>query len=334
MGATDITIRQARPDDYEGVAKFTRETWADRESGDYIPEIYHEWIAGDGDRQRTFLADAGDDVAGICQGVCLSDHEAWAQGMRVNPDYRGEGLSTQLNDALFRWARERGATVVRNMVFSWNAAGLGGSRAVGFAPLCEFRWAHPDPDPDATLPEPYTITADADAAWSFWRRSDAQSALSGLALDADESWAMAELTREGLHRAADETRVFAVSREDDTTAEGGVSTSEASGGSSEQGSDGADREDDGTRAMAHRVRDYERETDGGIEQWAEYGVGAWTDLGAARALFRAISADAAAVGADRTRVLVPETPRHVSDAAAAHVAMGENPDFVLEAALV
>ena len=305
MGVTDITIREARPDDYEGVAAFTRETWADREGGDYIPEIYHEWIAGDGDRRRTFLADSGDDIAGICQGVLLSDHEAWAQGMRVNPDYRGEGLSTQLNDALFGWARERGATVVRNMVFSWNTAGLGGSRAVGFAPLCEFRWAHPEPDPDATVPKPYTVAANADAAWSCWRRSDARSALSGLALDADESWAMAELTREDLHRAADETRVFAVSREDD-----------------------------GTQAMAHRVRNHEREIDGETERWAEYGVGAWTDLGAARALFRAISADAATVGADRTRVLVPETPRHVSDAAAAHVAVGENPDFVLEAALV
>ncbi|EMA55637.1 hypothetical protein C450_01232 [Halococcus salifodinae DSM 8989] len=302
---TDITIRQARPDDYEDVAAFTRETWADRDSGDYIPEIYHEWIAGDGDSQRTFLVDAGDDVAGLCQGVLLSEHEAWAQGMRVNPEYRGEGLSTQLNDALFRWARERGATVVRNMVFSWNAAGLGGSRAVGFAPLCEFRWAHPDPDPDATLPKAYTVADDPDAAWSFWRRSDAYTALSGLALDADESWAMSELTREGLHRAAEETRVFAVRREDD-----------------------------GTRAMAHRVRDYERETDGRTERWAEYGVGAWSDLGAARALFRAISADAAAIGADRVRVLVPETPRHVSDVAAAHVALGENPDFVLEAPLV
>jgi GNAT superfamily N-acetyltransferase len=316
VSATDVTIRQARPDDYEAVASFTRETWADRDGGDYIPEIYHGWIAGDGDRQRTFLADAGDDAAGICQGVLLSEHEAWAQGMRVNPDYRGEGLSTQLNNALFRWARERGASVVRNMVFSWNAAGLGGSRAVGFAPLCEFRWAHPEPDPDAALPKPYTVAADPSAAWSCWRRSDAQSALSGLALDADESWAMSELTREDLHRAADETRVFAVRCEDGTTADGE-----------------ADREDERTRAMAHRVHDYERENDGETERWAEYGVGAWTDLGAARALFRAIAADAAAVGADRTRVLVPETPRHVSDAAAAHIEVGENPDFVLEAAL-
>lgn len=300
--STGIHIRQARREDYEAVAGFTRRTWADREASDYIPDIYHEWVAGDGERQRTFVADAGDDIAGICQGVLLSDHEAWAQGMRVNPDYRGTGLSTELNDALFAWARERGATLCRNMVFSWNVAGLGGSRAAGFDPRTEFRWAHPDPG-HGSAETSHEVVADPDAAWGFWQRSQAREALAGLGLDMDESWAVAELTRERLHRAADETRVFAVRRAD------------------------------GTRGMGHRVRDYEREQDGESERWAEYGVGAWEDIDAARVLFDAISADAAELDADRTRVLIPETPRHVSDAAAAHVAVSEEPDFVLEADL-
>ncbi|WP_435077427.1 GNAT family N-acetyltransferase [Halococcus sp. AFM35] len=302
--STGIHIRQARQEDYEAVAGFTRGTWADREASDYIPEIYHEWIASDGERQRTFVADAGDDIAGICQGVLLSDHEAWAQGMRVNPDYRGTGLSTKLNDALFAWARERGATCCRNMVFSWNTAGLGGSRAAGFDPRMEFRWAHPNPDPGrGSAGTGYEVVNAPDDAWGFWQRSEARNALGGLALDRNESWAVSELTRERLRRAADETRVFAV-----------------------QGADG-------TRGMAHRVRDYEREQDGKSERWAEYGVGAWADLDAARALFDAISADAAKLDADRTRVLIPETPRHVSDAAAARIAVSGEPDFVLEAPL-
>ena len=300
--SAEIHIRQAEPDDYEAVARFTRETWADRDADDYIPRIYHEWIAGDGERQRTFVADAGDDIAGICQGVVLSEYEAWAQGMRVNPDFRGRGLSTKLNDALFAWARERGATVCRNMVFSWNVAGLGGSRAVGFDPGTEFRWAHPEPDPARGASDSsYELRTNPDAAWGYWQRSDARTALAGLALDAEESWAVSELTRERLHRAAEETRVFAVRR--------------------------AER----TRGMAYRVRDYEREDDeGNSERWAEYGVGAWADLDTARALFGAISADAAELDADRTRVLIPETPRHVSDAAAARVDLSGEPDFVLE----
>lgn len=301
--SAEIHIRQAAPEDYEAVEAFTRETWTDRDAGDYIPNIYHEWIAGDGDRQRTFVADTGDDIAGICQGVLLSEYEAWAQGMRVNPDYRGAGLSTKLNDALFDWARERGATVCRNMVLSWNDAGLGGSRAAGFEPKTEFRWAQPEPDADAVAGLNYEIFEDPDAAWGYWQRSDARTALSGLTLDMNESWALAELTRERLHRLADETRVFAVARAGEA------------------------------RGMAYRARDYEREHDGEREHWAEYGVGAWDDLDTTRTLFDAISTDAAELGADRTRVLIPETPRHASDVAAVRVGLSENPDFVLEAPL-
>ena len=139
-----------------------------------------------------------------------------------------------------------------------------------------------------------------------WTDSAAREHLAGLALDTEESWALSELTRENLQHAADETSVFAVV-------------------------------DDGMRGAAYRTRTYERESDGEetdeTEQWAEYGIGAWADLSAARSLFAAISADAAAVGADRTRVLIPETPQYVSDAAWLRAGISEEPDFVLEADL-
>lgn len=198
------------------------------------------------------------------------------------------------------------------MVFSWNVAGLGGSRAVGFEPAAEFRWAHPEPDEGST-PETagiagHDVVADADAAWHYWGDSDARDALRGLALDMDESWAVSELTRADLRRAADETAVFAVQY-----------------GSGRAGA---------TRGLAYRVRDYERETDEGTtERWAVYGIAAWADLDSAEALFEAIARDAAGLNADRTRVLIPETPRHVSDAAAARVGTSEEPDFVFEADL-
>jgi len=314
----DRTVRQAREDDYDAVAAFTGDdTWADRAVGDYLPEVLHEWVETDGPTQRTFVLDAGDELAGICQGVLLTDHEAWAQGMRVNPDYRGRGVSSELTYAVFDWARERGATVCRNLVFSWNTGGLGQSRATGFQPLAEFRWAYPEPDADAGpdadgdsgQDTALTVVEDADAAWSYWARSEARDALAGLALDLDETWAVAELTRERLHRVADgEGRVFAVQ-------------------------DPAE----GTRAMGVRVREFERSAEeidaDDDEHWAEYGVGAWADVRSARALFGAIAADAAALGADRTRVLIPETPRHVTDIAYARVPIGDEPDFVLEADL-
>jgi GNAT superfamily N-acetyltransferase len=298
----DLAVRQARAEDHDAVVGFTDDTWPDREVSDYIPRVFPEWVASDGPDQRTFVATVDGDPAGVLQGVRLSPHEAWAQGMRVAPDARGLGLARRLTEAVFDWAADRGATVCRNLVFSWNVQGLGTSRGIGFEPVAEFRWVHPEPDAEAASDTDHTVTDDADAAWSCWERSDANRALRGLALAPDESWAVRELTHDDLRRLADETAVYAVQEDGD-----------------------------GTVGMAYRARDYEP-GDGG-ERVAEYGVAAWADLPAARALFAAISRDAAAVGADRTRVLIPETARAVSDAAYAGVELGEEPDFVLEADL-
>jgi GNAT superfamily N-acetyltransferase len=45
------------------------------------------------------------------------------------------------------------------------------------------------------------------------------------------------------------------------------------------------------------------------------------------------AADAASLGADRTRVLIPEGVRWVSDTAACRVAVSDEPDFVMRADL-
>ncbi len=297
----DATVRQARADDYDDVAAFADAVWADRpDTADYVPDVFEEWVATDGPDQHTVVVEADGAAAGLCQAVLLTDTEAWFQGIRVDPDYRGRGFGSAMVDHLFEWARERGATVGRNMVFSWNDAGLGQSLAVGFEPTTEFRWVHPAPDPDAAATDGYTVTDDPDAAWQYWTDSDARTALAGLALDLDRTWALSELTRERLHGLADEQAVFAV-------------------------------RGDGTRGMAARVR--ETVDPGADERLAEYAVGAWADADAARALFAAVRADAAALDADGTRVLIPETPRHVAEAAAVRADVADWPDFVLSADL-
>jgi GNAT superfamily N-acetyltransferase len=286
-----VVLRPATHDDYEDVAAFTRDTWS--EASDYLPDVYHDWI--DGEDRRTLVADAGDAIAGIAQMVMLSPAEAWGQGLRVNPSFQGEGVSEALTRALFAWAREQGAVVARNMVFSWNEAGMGQSRAVGYEPVAEFRWLQPDP---AAGDLPATVTATVDGAWSFWTASEARQRLAGLGLDMDESWAMRELTRETLRRAREETALLAVTREE------------------------------GTVALAYRTRTVERDGENGTERWAEYGVGAWADLAAAETLLEAVAVDAANCGADRTRVLIPEHPRTVSDGAYLRANLSDHPDFV------
>jgi GNAT superfamily N-acetyltransferase len=298
----DMEFRPATHDDYEGVVAFTEDTWSDLdiEVSDYLPEVYHDWI--EGEDRRTIVADAGEDIAGIAQLALLSEYEGWAQGMRVNPAYRGHGVGTGVVEELFSWARERGVTVVRNMVFAWNRAGLGQSRANGFEPATEFRWLHPDPD-EAAVDSLSDARGDPDAVWSYWTGSDARDHLGGLALDLDESWAVRDLTRGMLARASEEEAVLSVT------------------------------DSEGTRAISYRSRTETREEDGEEVTWAEYGLAAWDDVDAADRLLDAIRADAAACGADRTRVLIPETVEYVSDGAYLRTELSRDGDFVLAADL-
>lgn len=298
-----LTVRQARPDDEAAVAAFTEDTWSDRDVSDYIPRVFAEWVETDGVDQRTFVLDVndGEDIAGICQAVMLTDHEGWLQGMRMNPAYRGQGRSKALPNAGLRWCHDQGATVARVMVFSWNIAGLGQAQSVGFEPETEFRFAEPEPDPNAEPELP--IGDDPTAAWSFWTTAAAREDLRGLVMDDEESWALSALTRDQLIAAAADDRLLTV-------------------------------RDGGVAGMAYRDRTFERSTEGGeTETWAMYGVAAWETPAAAEALYRAIQRDAAAVGVDRARVLIPESVRWIADTARARVPVADEPDFVLAADL-
>jgi len=349
----DPTIRPARPDDAADVRSFTEGTWPDL-GGDYVPHVFDDWVeesadaeAGDGDA-LTLVADLDGHAVGLVRTTLLSPSEAWCSGMRVDPDCRGEGVAVRLSRAAFDWARDRGASVARCMVFSWNVAGLGAARAAGFEPATEFRWAHPAPaavltrggsspvdvdDADGTDeagdadrgPGDGADDADAarvddaDAVWAYWQGSDALDHLGGLALDPAEPWALSSLTRKRLDAAADEGRLLAVGA--NGAGAGRVVPGVGVGGS---------------RGFAVRVRVTNRETggaDGAAERWAEYGVADWASAAAAEAVFDAIARDAGALGADRTRVLIPETVRAVSDAALGRVEVADSPDFVLAADL-
>lgn len=296
---TDREVRQARIEDHDDVAAFTEDTWSDRDVGDYIPEVFPEWVEGDGPTQRTAVAEVEDRVVGICQAVLLTDDEAWLQGMRVHPDYRGGDHGRAIVSHLLGWCREAGATVARNMVFGWNPAGMGQSRAVGFDPAMACRWARPDPDDDGPTPEDDFETAeDVTDAWRFWTHSDTRTVLDGLALDTDETWAVAELGRDRFSSIGATGRVFSVVADE-------------------------------TRGVAARIGTREREG----ETIVDYAVGAWADTDAAVALFEAIRADAAEVGADATRVCIPDTPRFVSDTAVARANPSDDGVFVFAADL-
>jgi len=366
-----VTVRQARAPDADAVAAFTGDTWGERHDdyiprvfAEWVAsddERQRTFVAtvepadlespvdsaesgstagsegiddagvvtGDG----TGAASAGEPeaVVGCVQGVLLSEWESWAQGIRVNPATRGLGVGSRLSEAVLDWARSAGATVCRNMVFSWNVAGLGQSRAVGFDPGTEFRFARPDPMAAPTSrPETVVDDPDPDAVWAFWSRSDARDHLDGLGLDPGESWSCSQLTRERLATAAAEDRLIAI-RDDGITAfalhtrvwereaDDNADDADGDGDNADGDSDNADGDDD--------------EDENPVERNAIYGNTAWRDAEAAGDLLNAIAHDAAGHDADSVRAFIPETVAHVSDVAANRVEVSAEPDFVMTADL-
>lgn len=287
-----MDIRKATPADETAVSNLCAAVWPDRDV-EYLDRIYPDWIRGD-NRHTLVIVDNGRLVA-IAQAVMLTDTEAWYQGLRVHPDVRGEGVAGRLLGALDSWARKAGATVTRNLIYSWNTAGMGLVTSLGYRAATSFRFARPRP---AATSSGSHIEENAAIAWDVWEANEVRAACDGLVLDREESWALRTGTRADMEAAEKEDRLLVINSPDG-------------------------------QAMAYRGRQYE--TDGGTG--VEYATATWSNTPTAVDLFRAIERDAAKLKINEIRVPVPERPTRIADAAYARVSVDAEPHFVFEKAL-
>jgi len=115
----EITVRQARAEDREAVLAFCAHTW---EWGDYIEDVWERWL---NDQSGLLLvALAGDRPVGILHLQMLNATEAWQEGMRVDPTFRRQGIAHQLTLEASAEAIRRGATTIRLLTDSTNAASI------------------------------------------------------------------------------------------------------------------------------------------------------------------------------------------------------------------
>jgi ribosomal protein S18 acetylase RimI-like enzyme len=118
MMAHDLTIRPARPDDRPAMERICAHTW---EWGDYIPEVWDDWLAGEASSRAGSRSMAGPAIVGEMAGqvVALSKStvqtpdQVWLEGMRVDPEFRRRGIAGHFVDYCLAYAREHGARVVR-----------------------------------------------------------------------------------------------------------------------------------------------------------------------------------------------------------------------------
>ncbi len=116
---SEIEIRQARAEDRAAVLAFCQHTW---EWGDYIEHVWDEWLNNPAGQLLVALVDGR--PVGIVHVVMLSATDAWQEGMRVDPDYRQQGIARRLSMEATVEAMRRGATTVRLLTSSTNAASI------------------------------------------------------------------------------------------------------------------------------------------------------------------------------------------------------------------
>jgi GNAT superfamily N-acetyltransferase len=92
-------------------------TW---EWGDYIPEVWEEWLADEGG--LVLVGEWAGQVVALNKITFYPDGQVWLEGMRVDPDYRRRGIAGRFLEYSLDYARRRGARVVRLGTSSTNQA--------------------------------------------------------------------------------------------------------------------------------------------------------------------------------------------------------------------
>ena len=110
-------VRDVHEEDRAEILAMTANTWA---FGDYIEWVFDDWLD---DRQGRFIAaehiETGR-LAAMDKMTFLSPQEAWFEGLRVAPDFRGLGLASHLQTSMIEEARRAGAHAIRLLTSTSN----------------------------------------------------------------------------------------------------------------------------------------------------------------------------------------------------------------------
>ncbi len=175
-------VRIARPEDRPAIAEWTVDTF---EWGDYVSDAFDDWLA---DEAGTILV-AEVDGAPVAMGriAMVAPTEAWAQGMRVHPDHRRQGLATTVSTAMWDWARDRGARIVRLAIDERNTPSQAQVTGMGFRRMSDWHRgvrAVGDPPDGMRVPQPERLddapSAEAELAYVSWSSGDLARVARGL----------------------------------------------------------------------------------------------------------------------------------------------------------
>lgn len=202
-----VTIRPGRPEDLAAVREFTTDTF---DWGDYVPDVYLDWLT-EPNAIVMVAADQSDSPVALGRVAMLSNQEAWFSAARVRPDHRRQGIGSMINDHGVEWARGRGAQVMRLATEDNNTAARRQVEQLGYRPVARFAMSYrrfeqatAGTNGGKRLPADERLdlasSSEAEPAYLVWSSGDYPAASHGLY--ACDGWAFRRLQAADLVRSA------------------------------------------------------------------------------------------------------------------------------------
>jgi GNAT superfamily N-acetyltransferase len=199
---TGLIFRPARPEDKPRVLEITAHTWSD---GDYIPEVWDDWLA---DPKGEFtVAELDGVVVALAKLTSLGQDQWWLEGLRVDPERRLKGIGQAMNTYHVELARKLGGRVIRYATGIRNEGSHRIAERAGFHVLTRFVERVAEKLEGPAERDELLKSVDLDAVWNIARDSDLLRAAQGIYVF---EWKAVEMTRERLAHHLDKGEVMGV----------------------------------------------------------------------------------------------------------------------------
>jgi GNAT superfamily N-acetyltransferase len=197
----DLVFRPARPEDKPRVQEITAHTWDD---GDYIPEVWDNWLA---DPQGELAVAVDDDVVvALSKLTQVVGDQWWIEGLRVDPERRLRGIGQAMVAYQVARAKRFGGRVLRYATGIRNEGSHRIAERTGFYVLTRFVERVAD-KLDSSVKAQVSTKADLDAAWNLAHGSDLFNAANGVYVF---RWKAYPMTRERLAEHLDQGIITSV----------------------------------------------------------------------------------------------------------------------------
>lgn len=206
MDTDEFRIRPARPEDKATVVEFTRTIWEGR---DYLPEVWDQWLIDP--NGRLFVGEVEGRPVATGRVALLSPGQAWMEGLRVDPNFRGRGYARRMHDFAVETALAMpGVERIGLSTSSGNEAVQHMCRESGMSLVVACRSVAAAGEAN-DAPEPVVFSpADFDALWPFLADSECARLMQNHVAD---GWRFPLLSESLLSRLLAEARVVGYVRD-------------------------------------------------------------------------------------------------------------------------